>query len=91
MLRLRARSAACIAPAPPKQTNVKSRGSYPRSNEITRIARSMVALATRRMPSAASLGEIRISAANAFIASRTGSTGSRWCPPKKCSGESRPR
>ena len=41
-----------MPPAPPKATSAKSRGSWPRSTETTRIARSMLALATRTMPSA---------------------------------------
>ena len=45
-------SHACMPPAPPKATSAKSRGSCPRSTETTRIARSMLALATRMMPSA---------------------------------------
>ena len=38
--------AACIPPAPPNARSAKSRGSWPRSTETTRIARSMLALAT---------------------------------------------
>ena len=39
-------SQACRGPAPPNATNVNRRGSYPRSTDIRRIARSMLALAT---------------------------------------------
>ena len=47
-----ASSQACSPPAPPKATSVKSRGSWPRSMETTRSARSMLAFTTRTTPSA---------------------------------------
>ena len=43
-------SQACSPPQPPNATSAKSRGSWPRSTDTTRIARSILALATRRMP-----------------------------------------
>ena len=46
-------SQACSPPHPPKATSAKSRGSCPRSTDTRRMARSMLALATRRMPWAA--------------------------------------
>ena len=51
-----AMSAACSPPAPPKHSSASSRGSTPRSTVITRSARTISALATRRMPSAHSSG-----------------------------------
>ena len=57
MLRMpisRAISTACSAPAPPNGISVKTRGSWPRSIETTRIARIMLALTMRTMPSAVS-------------------------------------
>ena len=50
----RARSQACTGPEPPKASSVKSRGSRPRSTVTARMARTMLALTTSRMPSAAS-------------------------------------
>ena len=55
----RARSAACIPPAPPNATSANRRGSWPRSSETTRIARSMLAFATRMTPSARSSTDSR--------------------------------
>ena len=50
----RARSQACTGPEPPKARSARSRGSRPRSTVTARMARTMLALATARMPSAAS-------------------------------------
>ena len=43
-----------MPPAPPNATSANRRGSCPRSTDTTRMARSMLALATRTMPSASS-------------------------------------
>ena len=51
----RASGEPCIGPAPPNGTSVRRRGSWPRSTETTRMPRAIVALATRRMPEAASI------------------------------------
>ena len=48
-------SAACMPPAPPKEKRAKSRGSMPRSMEMTRMAFSMLALAMSTMPWAVSI------------------------------------
>ena len=50
MLSASASSQAWSPPAPPKATSAKSRGSYPRSIETTRMAFSMVAFTTRITP-----------------------------------------
>ena len=55
MSRAAATSHACAGPLPPKATSVKSRGSRPRSMVTARIARAMLALATSRIPRAASI------------------------------------
>ena len=49
-----ARSTPCSGPAPPNGTSVNRRGSWPRSIETSRIAPTIEALTTARMPSAAS-------------------------------------
>ena len=49
----RATGVPCIGPAPPNGTSVHRRGSCPRSTETTRMPRTMLAWATRRMPAAA--------------------------------------
>ena len=48
-----------MPPAPPNATSANRRGSWPRSSETTRIARSMLAFATRMMPSASSSTDSR--------------------------------
>ena len=66
-----AMSAACRPPAPPKPSSASSRGSTPRSTVITRSARTISALATRRMPSAHSSGSSsRLSASASTACSR---------------------
>ena len=57
MPRVRARSQACTGPEPPKARSARSRGSRPRSTVTARMARTMLALATSRTPSAASSTE----------------------------------
>ena len=47
-----ARAQACRPPAPPKASRAKSRGSWPRWTLTVRMARSMLELAMRTMPSA---------------------------------------
>ena len=54
MPRSRATSRAWMPPLPPMAISVRSRGSRPRSTVTARIARDMAALATARMPCAAS-------------------------------------
>ena len=54
MPRSRATSSAWMPPLPPMAISVRSRGSRPRSTVTARIARDMAALATARMPCAAS-------------------------------------
>ena len=63
-----AMSAACRPPAPPKDSSASSRGSTPRSTVITRSARTISALATRRMPSAHSSGSSSRLSASCFTA-----------------------
>ena len=52
MPRLFATSVACSGPAPPNGSSVKSRGSWPRSTETARIARTMLATTMPSMPCA---------------------------------------
>lgn len=67
-----AKRQACVGPAPPKEINVKSRGSKPRLVIIGRIALVIVAVARRRMASDAASTEqssrlaMRPTAAKAF-------------------------
>src|SRR5207253_6551858 len=45
---------SCTGPEPPKATNVRSRGSRPRSIETTRVASSMLVVTIAWIPHAAS-------------------------------------
>ena len=60
---MRATSAACSGPAPPKATSVKSRGSSPCSTEMTRTAPIMLTLMISTTPAAACTGSTPSSAA----------------------------
>ncbi len=92
MWRSRASSTACSGPAPPKATSAKSRGSYPRATEITRVALIMCALASRMIPSAASSSDMpKTFATFASMARAARSLRRTISPPRKFSGSIRPR
>ena len=86
-----ARSQACRPPAPPKATSAKFRGSWPRSIETTRSARSMLAFTTRMTPSANCSRDNEPCAlqplASAGLGARQSSANS---PPRNKSGCKRP-
>src|SRR2546422_8412030 len=56
----------CTGPEPPKATNVRSRGSRPRSIETTRVASSMLVVTIAWIPHAASSSD-RPSGAATFV------------------------
>ena len=85
-----ASSAACSGPAPPKATSANSRGSRPRSTVIERIVCAMFALATVRMPAAASRRSIPSSSASRSTAASARSVCNGISPPRKRSGSIRP-
>jgi hypothetical protein len=69
-----------MPPAPPKATSANRRGSWPRSTDTTRIARSMLAFATRTMPSASS-PTVSLSAARQVLRGRSGAIDVDRHPP----------
>ena len=85
-----ASSQACCGPAPPKATSVNSRGSKPRSSEIARTARSIVAFTTRTTPSAAASTSAPIASASRASADRAAPRSSGIRPPRKSSARMRP-
>ncbi len=86
-----ASSQAWSGPPPPKASSVKRRGSWPRSTDTRRMARSMAALATRTTASAAASTVTPISAASAPTAARADASCSAICPPRKRPALSRDR
>ena len=70
MPRLFATSVACSGPAPPNGSSAKSRGSWPRSTETARIARTMLATTMPSMPCAVRSTEKPSRSASGAIASR---------------------
>ena len=84
----RAIIAAWIAPAPPAQISGHSRGSWPRSTEISRIADAMLTFITRYIPAAAATTSSPSgSAMSRSTAARAASTSSFIRPPAKKSAE----
>ena len=76
-------SAACMPPAPPNEKRAKSRGSKPRSMEMTRMAFSMLALAMSTMPWAVASMDFPIRAATRETAARLRAAEIFIAPPRK--------
>ena len=88
----RATSAACKGPAPPKANRVSSVTSWPCSVVTARIARLMLAAATRMIPSAASSTEMpRGRAMRASMLARAASRSTGIRPSSSATGLSRLR
>ena len=90
MPRLFATSVACSGPAPPNGSSAKARGSWPRSTETARIARTMLATTMPSMPCAVRSTEKPSRSASGAIALRASPSSSAMPPPRRPRGESRP-
>ena len=78
-----ASATACIAPPPPNAISVKSRGSNPRLTETSLSALTMLLLAMRTMPRAASSASTPSRDPTASIAFATASMSACTVPPQK--------
>ena len=78
-----ARAQACMPPPPPKAIRVKSRGSWPRLTEISLMALTMLLLAMRTMPRAASCRLVLRVAASLSSARSTAAMSATIVPPQK--------
>ena len=81
---------AWSGPAPPNASSASARGSTPRSTVITRSARTISALATRRIPSAVSSSGSPSSSASRCTAARAASASSAIAPASGASLPSSP-
>ena len=88
----RATGEPCIGPAPPNGTSVHRRGSCPRSTETTRMPRTMLACATRRMPAAAATRSMPSGVGDMVLRSPCARPRHRAAelPPSRVSASSRP-
>jgi hypothetical protein len=81
-----ARAQACIPPPPPNAIIVYSRGSWPRLTDTSFRALTMLLLAIRTIPRAASLRSVPSFLASLSRAFRTPSMSAVIVPPQKYSG-----